>query len=102
MRSRLGDLPLQLTTTLLTHQVAPSEHNHVGSSQRATRFTEHTSGQKMAPPPGIRGIQENNVQVAVEPAVLKTIVQQQYLCTVRNSLPGQFGTILPLPEQDAR
>ncbi len=63
--------------------VGPREHHQIGALERGFRFPQQTSRQQMAGAPGIKGVDQHNIQVAGKPAVLKTIVENQHVGAVQ-------------------
>jgi len=72
--------------------------NHVGSGeddslrprQSGQRLAQRASGKDVVEPKRLQSIEQNNIQIALQPAVLKTVVQQDHLGMVL--LYGGGGT----------
>ncbi len=81
----LGDrLPLGLAD-----EVGPGEDNHLGSRKTGQRLAERAAGKDVIEAKWLQGVDQHDVQIAREPAVLKSVVQQNRLGPVPlDRLPG--------------
>ena len=86
----LGDrLPLGIAD-----QVGPGEDNHLGSRKTGQRLAERAAGKDVIEAKRFQGVDQDNIQIATEPAVLKSVVQQNRLGLVPlDRLPGRRHTV---------
>ncbi len=77
--------------------VAPGQDHQVGPPHAAGRLTQQTARQQMAVTPGHGGIEQHQVHVTGQPAMLESVVEDQDLAfELLQRGPGQGNTIRPL------
>ncbi len=79
----VGCPPVQLGGKLFEpfrgHGIGAGDGHHVGSRQLAERFTQQAAWQYVSVAPGLESVDEDEVEIAVDASMLKTIIQHDQL-----------------------
>jgi hypothetical protein len=59
--------------------IATGQQNHARPLQASERLTQQAAGKKPPMPPGIGGIDQHEIKVPLQAAMLKAIIQNQQL-----------------------
>ena len=60
-------------------QIGPRQDDHVGAAERTDRFAQQATRKKMPQTKRLEGIEQHHVDVACQPAMLKTVVEHDQL-----------------------
>ena len=63
----------------LVDQVGPREDDHAGPPQRADRLAEQPAGEEPAQAERVEGVEQDEVEVARQPAMLEAVVEDEQL-----------------------
>ena len=80
----------------LVDQVGPREHDHPGPPERPDRLAEQAPREDPAQAERVEGVEQDDVEVAGEPAVLEPVVEDQHLALqLLDRDPGQVDPVGP-------
>src|SRR5438105_4944881 len=72
----------------LVELIGVGQDDRVRAAQAAARFAQEAARENVAEAEGIRGVNHDDVEVAMQTAMLETIVEHQYVAAFANRATG--------------